>query len=187
MTNEMHEPALAKREPRTSGRIVGLSEKCRRIRQRRIPRDPFSPARVACLTKVRTRILRLATTDHAGNVDLVFLALEDKPFGTVPGAGVVHYDAYFTQSTDGGGSFSTPVKISSVTSDPDGSSTLDLSAQDLGDYITAAADSRGGKVFAVWTDSRNATPCSCSGCLPCKPDGRRARYHHPVLPDVREY
>jgi hypothetical protein len=102
-------------------------------------------------------------------VDLVFLALEDKPFGTVPGGGVVHYDAYFTQSTDGGGSFSTPVKISSVTSDPDGSSTLDLSAQDLGDYITAVADSRGGKVFAVWTDSRNATPCSAVDAFRANP------------------
>jgi hypothetical protein len=113
----------------------------------------------------RSAFFASVTADPAGNVDLVFLALDDKPFGTVPGAGVVHYDAYFAQSTDGGSTFSGPVVISTASSDPDGSSTsataisLGLSAQDVGDYITAVADSGGGKVFAVWTDSRNATAC----------------------------
>ena len=49
--------------------------------------------------------------------------------------------------------------------DPDGSSTLDLSAQDLGDYITAVADSSGGQVFAAWTDARNVTPCAAVGAF----------------------
>jgi len=48
--------------------------------------------------------------------------------------------------------------ISTATSDPDGSSTNSLRAQFLGDYITAVAD--GSHVYAVWTDSRNATPCA---------------------------
>jgi hypothetical protein len=108
----------------------------------------------------RSAFFASVTADPSGNVDLVFLALDDKPFGTAPGAGVVHYDAYFAQSTDGGGTFSPPLKISTATSDPDGSSTLDLNAQDLGDYITVVADSRGGQVFAAWTDARNATPCT---------------------------
>ncbi len=97
------------------------------------------------------------TTDPSGNVDVVFLALDDVPAGTAPGAGVVHYDAYFTQSTNGG-PFSKPLKISTATSDPDSSSTNGLTAQFLGDYITAVADS--SHIYAVWTDSRNATPCA---------------------------
>jgi hypothetical protein len=72
----------------------------------------------------------------------------------------VHYDAYFTQSGNGGRTFSTPVKISTATSDPDGSSTNSLGAQFLGDYITAVSDSAGSRALAVWTDSRNATPCA---------------------------
>ena len=93
------------------------------------------------------------------NVNVAFLALDDVATGTAPGAGVVHYDAYLAQSTDGGMSFgSPPLKISLVSSDPDGSSTNSLGAQFLGDYITAVADS--SHVYAVWTDSRNATPCA---------------------------
>jgi hypothetical protein len=92
-----------------------------------------------------------------GTVDVVFQAIDDVPTGTAPGAGVVLHDTYLTKSTDGGASFSSPVTISSASSDPDGSSTNSLRAQFLGDYITAVADS--AHVYAVWTDSRNATPC----------------------------
>src|SRR2546425_1569517 len=53
-------------------------------------------------------------------VNVVFLAMDDKPAGTAPGASVVGYDAYFTRSTDGGASFSSPLLISAATSDPDG-------------------------------------------------------------------
>ena len=97
------------------------------------------------------------TTDPSGSVDVVFLALDDVPTGTAPGAGVVFYDAYFTKSTNGGVTFSTPAKMSTASSDPDGSSTNSLAAQFLGDYITAVED--GNNLFAVWTDSRNASTC----------------------------
>ena len=106
----------------------------------------------------RSAFFASVTTDPSGKVDVAFLALDDVPTGTAPGAGVVHYDAYFTQSTNGGATFSSPVVISSASSDPDGSSTNGLTAQFLGDYITAVADS--SHVYAVWTDSRNATPCA---------------------------
>jgi hypothetical protein len=98
--------------------------------------------------------------DRNGNVDVIFQALDDVPSGTPPGAGVVSYDSYFTQSTDGGTTFSAPRVISTAASDPDASSTNSLRAQFLGDYITTVADSRGGAAFGVWTDSRNATPCA---------------------------
>jgi len=106
----------------------------------------------------RSAFFASVTTDPSGKVDVAFLALDDVPTGTAPGAGVVHYDAYLVQSTNGGASFSSPLKISTATSDPDGSSTNGLTAQFLGDYITAVADS--SHVYAVWTDSRNATPCA---------------------------
>ncbi len=107
----------------------------------------------------RSAFFASAAADPTGKVDVVFLAMDDVPAGTAPGAGVVAYDAYFTQSTNGGASFSSPpLKISTATSDPDGSSTNSLRAQFLGDYITTVADSH--HAFAVWTDSRNATPCA---------------------------
>ena len=46
-----------------------------------------------------------------------------------------------------------------MSSDPGGStSTSGLATQFLGDYITAVADS--SHVYAVWTDSGNASPCA---------------------------
>lgn len=107
----------------------------------------------------RSAFFASVAADPKGNVNVAFLAMDDVPAGTPPGAGVVNYDAYFTQSVDGGSTFSSPLLISTATSDPDGSSTNSLRAQFLGDYITAVSDSRGARVFAVWTDSRNATPC----------------------------
>lgn len=106
----------------------------------------------------RSAFFSSVATDPSGNVDVVFLALDDVATGTAPGAGVVHYDAYFAQSTNGGTSFSIPALMSTASSDPDGSSTNSLRAQFLGDYITAVADA--SHIYAVWTDSRNATPCA---------------------------
>jgi hypothetical protein len=106
----------------------------------------------------RSAFFASVTTDPSGTVDVAFLALDDVPSGTAPGPGVVHHDAYLSQSTDGGNSFGSPMLISTATSDPDGSSTNSLRAQFLGDYITAVADAT--HVYAVWTDSRNATPCA---------------------------
>lgn len=98
------------------------------------------------------------TTEPTDAVDVAFLAVDDRPSGTAPGAGVVHYDAYLTRSTDHGGTFTSPVLISTRTSDPDASSTNDLTQQFLGDYISAVAD--GAHVYVVWTDARNASTCA---------------------------
>jgi hypothetical protein len=108
----------------------------------------------------RSAFFASVSVDPSGKVNVGFLAMDDKPAGTQPGAGVVLYDAYFTQSTDGGATFSDPLKISTASSDPNGSSTNSLRAQFLGDYITPVSDSRGGGVFVVWTDSRNASSCA---------------------------
>ncbi len=87
-----------------------------------------------------------------------FNAIDDKPFGTAPGAGVVSYDAYYVLSTNGGTTFTIPGKISASSSDPDASSTNSLSAQFLGDYNGASASSV--TAWFSWTDSRNGATCS---------------------------
>ncbi len=117
----------------------------------------WSPPVVAGDVSGRSAFFSSVAAEPGGAVNVAFLAMDDAP-GTAPGAGVVHYDAYLTRSTDAGVSFGSPVKISKATSDPDGSSTNSLRAQFLGDYITAVAGPTG--VFVVWTDSRNATPCA---------------------------
>jgi hypothetical protein len=120
----------------------------------------WSPPIVAGDVSGRSTFFASVAADRAGKVNVVFQAMDDKPTGTAPGSGVVSYDAFFTQSIDAGKTFSSPMLITTATSDPDGSSTNSLRAQFLGDYITAMADSRGSRVFAVWTDSRNAAPCA---------------------------
>ena len=94
-----------------------------------------------------------------GKVFIGFNAIDDKPVGTAPGAGVVSYDAYYVLSTNGGGSWSSPVKISAAPSDPDASSANNLAVQFIGDYNGAAAGSDGAFWFS-WTDSRNGSACS---------------------------
>lgn len=106
----------------------------------------------------RSAYFAAVTTSPSGKVSVTFNAMDDKPGGTAPGAGVVSFDTYLTQSTNGGASFSTPLKISTASSDPDGSSTNSLGAQFLGDYITAVEDS--SHVYVVWTDARNASTCA---------------------------
>jgi len=116
------------------------------------------PGRSACFASV--------TADPNNSVHVAFVALEEVAAGTPSGAGVVHYDAYLASSTNGGTTFSVPLKISTTTSDPDGTSSVgspifpggDLIRQNLGDYITAIADV--AHVYVVWTDSRSAEPCA---------------------------
>ncbi len=106
----------------------------------------------------RSAAFQAVAVDPNGKVNVVFTAVDDVPVGTPVGAGVVYYDTYWSQSTNGGISFSHPLKISTVTSDPDSSSTHGLGGQFIGDYISAIADA--SHVYAVWTDARNATPCA---------------------------
>ncbi len=105
----------------------------------------------------RSVFVASVAADPNNNVNVVFTALDDVPTGTAPGAGVVHYDTYLTRSTNGGASFSSPLLISTVTSDPDGSSSNSLGGQAVGG-IAAVADA--SHVYVAWTDSRNATPCA---------------------------
>jgi hypothetical protein len=98
-----------------------------------------------------------AVAVNGSSVFIGFNALDDKPAGTAPGAGVVSYDAYYVLDTGSG--FGAPVKISVVSSDPDGSSTNGLTAQFLGDYNGADVGSNGTFWF-TWTDTRDADTCT---------------------------
>ena len=105
----------------------------------------------------RTPFFVALTNEPSGAVDVAFSAVDNVPFGTVPGAGVVYYDTYLSRSTDGGTTFAPPLKISTASSDPDVSSSNSLDAQFIGDYISAAADAT--HVYVAWTDSRNGSTC----------------------------
>lgn len=91
-------------------------------------------------------------------VHVAFLAMDDVPEDTPPGAGVVSYDAYVVQSMDAGASFGAPFKISTASSDPNVSSSHSLAVQFIGDYIFAVADA--SNLYVAWTDTRNGSSCA---------------------------
>lgn len=99
----------------------------------------------------------VAVSPDGHKVSVATQALDTKAPGTAPGPGVVHYDSYFAESVNGG-SFSAPIKISTASSDPDGSSTNSLRAQFQGDYNTLISDDK--YAWFIWTDARGATPCA---------------------------
>jgi hypothetical protein len=100
-----------------------------------------------------------AVAVSGSNVFIGFNALDDVPKGTAPGAGVVLYDAYYVLSTDSGGTFGAPVKISAAPSDPDVATANSLTAQFIGDYNGADAGTDGTFWFS-WTDTRNGATCA---------------------------
>jgi len=67
------------------------------------------------------------------------------------------YDNYFAESAAGGSAFSAPVRVSTASSNPDGSGYNSLQEQFIGDYIGVVAGPI--SAYIVWTDARNATPC----------------------------
>ncbi len=116
-----------------------------------------------------------AVAAKGSNVFVGFNAIDDKPAGTAPGAGVVKYDAYYVLSMDSGASFGAPAKISAASSDPDAATTNGLTAQFIGDYNGAAASPDGSFWFS-WTDTRNGATCAAidtwraSGLTTTKPN-----------------
>ncbi len=97
-------------------------------------------------------------------VHVAFLAMDDVPDDTAPGADAVKYDAYVAQSSDGGDSFGAPFKISTKSSDPNVSSSHSLAVQFIGDYIFAVADASG--LYVTWTDTRNGASCPAVDTVP---------------------
>ena len=104
-------------------------------------RNPFFPA---------------AAVSSTGRVSLAFDALTKPPADNPWQTGVQVYDAYYAQLLPTG-SWSTPLRISTASSNPDASSYNDLTEQFLGDYIGIAAGP--AAAYAVWTDARAASRC----------------------------
>ena len=92
-----------------------------------------------------------------GTVSLTFDALTQPPANNPFQTGVQVYDNYFAESAAGGMAFGAPIRVSTASSNPDGSSYNSLQEQFIGDYIGIVAGPT--SAFLVWTDARNATPC----------------------------
>jgi len=99
----------------------------------------------------------VAVSPDGSRVTVATQALDDVSAGTAPGAGVVSYDSYLAESTNGGASFGGPVLISTASSDPDGGSTNSLRSQFQGDYNTLISDN--AHAWFIWTDGRHAATC----------------------------
>jgi hypothetical protein len=99
----------------------------------------------------------IAASPDGAHVFVSWPAQTWKPVGTAPGPGVVSQIAAFNLLTVGTG-WSGAALLSTASGDPDGSSTNGLGAQFLGDYTAAVATDAGA--VAVWSDTRNETPCA---------------------------
>ncbi len=97
----------------------------------------------------------------SGLVAVAFDALTAPPAASPWQTGVQVYDTYYVEKPPASGSFTAPLRISTASSNPDGSSYNNLKEQFIGDYIDIAAGPVTSTV--VWTDVRNATPCAAVG------------------------
>ena len=73
------------------------------------------------------------------------------------GTGNASIDSYYAKSLDHGATFSTPIKVSTHSSDPAVSAQNNLQRQFFGDYnqIVSSAD----KAWFIYTDTRNGAGC----------------------------
>ena len=93
----------------------------------------------------------------AGLVSVAFDALTAPPAGNPWQTGVQVYDAYYIEKPVAAGSFTPPLRVSTASSNPEGSSYNNLQEQFIGDYIDVAAGPTTSTV--VWTDARDASLC----------------------------
>ncbi len=77
-----------------------------------------SPATALDVTGRSAFFTGIAVSPDGSKVTVATQALDDVAPGTAPGAGVVSYDSYLSESV-GGGAFSTPLRLSTQSSDPD--------------------------------------------------------------------
>jgi len=91
-----------------------------------------------------------------GRVDVGYqalVAIDTTKYGT----GNASIDSYYVSSTDGGVTWSAPLKVSSASSDPAASAQNNLALQFWGDYNTLA--STNSTALFIYTDSRNGVGC----------------------------
>jgi hypothetical protein len=92
-----------------------------------------------------------------GTVAVAFDALTAPPAADPWSTGTQVYDNYFVESTDGGRTFTAPLRVSSVSSNPEASAYNSLMEQFIGDYIGIVAGPT--RAYVVWTDARDASTC----------------------------
>ena len=92
-----------------------------------------------------------------GRVDVGYQALIATDTTTY-GTGNAAIDSYYVSSADGGATWSTPLKVSSASSDPAASAQNNLQLQFWGDYNTLA--STNDTALFIYTDSRNGEGCA---------------------------
>src|SRR5512132_3219739 len=92
-----------------------------------------------------------------GTVAVAFNALTAPPVDDPWSPGTQVYDNYFVESVDGGAAFTAPLRVSSVSSNPEASAYNNLMEQFIGDYIGIVAGPT--QAYVVWTDARDASTC----------------------------
>jgi hypothetical protein len=105
----------------------------------------------------RNAFFPAASVAPNGIVSLTFDALTQPPADNPFPTGVQVYDNYFAESPAGGTAFGAPIRVSTASSNPDGSSYNNLQEQFIGDYIGIVAGP--SSAYLVWTDARGATAC----------------------------
>jgi BNR/Asp-box repeat protein len=91
-----------------------------------------------------------------GRIDVGYQALKTTDPSTY-GTGNATINSYYVSSSNGGTTWSTPLKVSSAGSDPAASAQNNLELQFWGDYNTVA--STNATVLFIYTDSRNGVGC----------------------------
>jgi hypothetical protein len=91
-----------------------------------------------------------------GRIDVGYQSLKAAS-ATTYGTANAMIDSFYTGSTDGGLTWSTPLKVSSVSSDPAASAQNNLARQFWGDYNTLV--STNAAAYFIYTDTRNGVGC----------------------------
>jgi hypothetical protein len=105
----------------------------------------------------RNAFFPAASVSSVGLLAVSFDALT-APAGYPWETGKQVYDNYYVQSTNGGASFTSPLRVSTASSNPDASSYNNTQEQFIGDYIGIAAGP--ASAYMVWTDERAASACA---------------------------
>ncbi len=92
-----------------------------------------------------------------GRVDVGYQALIAKD-PTTFGTGNAAIDSFYISSADGGATWSKPLRVTSVSSDPAASAQNNLRLQFWGDYSTLASTTT--SVLFIYTDTRNGQGCA---------------------------
>jgi hypothetical protein len=106
-----------------------------------------------------------------GRIDIGYQALKISATGspTTYGTGNATINSWYATSTNGGTTWSTPMKVSTAGSDPAASAQNNLRRQFWGDYNTLASAST--SALFIYTDSRTGAGCTAVDAFQHAVDG----------------